>query len=144
MARKIAIGLWREVSISWWMKSFVNSIDSKPFDECPYYPGQELPDGQTVIGIMSGIEEVNEVSIVSRGGQKDTSIIPARGAEQSDERDVAGLVLAIRGRALARAARTETPHPWFTPCGTSSGLAHLYRNVEAQPSSWFTSKGGSG
>jgi hypothetical protein len=139
MARKIAIGLWREVSISWWMSSFTNSIDGKPFDESPYYPGQELPDGQTVIGIMSGIEEINEVSIVARGGQKDTSIIPARSDENS-ERDVAGLVLAIRGRVLERESRTETPHPWFSPCAPSSGLAHLYRNVEAQPESWFTSR----
>lgn len=136
MARNIDTGLWREVSISWWMNSFTNSIDGKPFDECPYYAGQELPDGQTVIGIMSGIEEINEVSFVSRGGQKDTSIMPARGF---DESDVDGLTLAIRGRVMAR---SSTPAPWLAgamPC-SSSGLSHLYRNVEGEPSNWFTSR----
>lgn len=109
MARKIALGIWREVSISWWMESFTNSVDGKPFSESPYYPGQELPDGTTVIGIMSDIVEINEVSIVSRGGQKDTSIVPARARENADA-DVDGLVLAARNRAFTR---TYTPLPLF-------------------------------
>jgi hypothetical protein len=140
MARKIALAIWREVSISWWMNSFVNSIDGKPLNDSQYplnCPGEKTESGQVVIGVMSGIEEINELSIVSRGGQKNTSIMPARAA---DESDVDGLVLAIRGRVLARASRTESTHPWFAPPAPSSGLAHLYRNVEAQPESWFTSR----
>lgn len=107
MAKRIALGIWREVSISWWMESFTNSVDGKPFSESPYYPGQELPDGTVVIGIMSGIVEINEVSIVSRGGQKDTSIQPAR-QRVAEDADVDGLVMAAR-----RLASTRTYTPMF-------------------------------
>ena len=101
MARKIALGIWREVSLSWWMESFTNNIDGKPFDESPYYPGQELPDGQTVIGIMDDVVEVNEVSIVARGGQKNTSMGPARKDEADDAQSVRALVAAARSRVDA-------------------------------------------
>jgi hypothetical protein len=95
MARKIALGLWREVSLSWWMKSFTNSIDGKPFDESPYYAGQELPDGQTVVGVMDDVVELNEFSIVPRGGQKNTSMNPVRGVSSED---VLEMVAASRAR----------------------------------------------
>ena len=133
MARKIALAIWREVSISWWMRSFTNSIDGKPFDESPYYPGQTLADGQVVIGIMSGIEEVNELSIVPRGGQKSTAIQPARAADA--ESDVEGLVLAIRGRVLSRTSTEDE---------TALGLEHLFRNDTGTTQVWFTSMSGSG
>lgn len=93
MAKRIALGIWREVSLSWWMASFTNSIDGKPMDESPYYPGQELADGQKVIGIMDDVREVNEFSFVARGGQKNTSINPAR-----EGADVLDLVHAARSR----------------------------------------------
>lgn len=103
MERKFALGLWREVSISWWMSSYTNSIDGAPMDESPYYAGQKLPDGQTVIGIMSGIEEVNEVSVVHLGGQKETSIGPAR---EFAGRDVVLMTMARRRAVM------ELPDPW--------------------------------
>ena len=93
MAKRLALGIWREVSLSWWMASFTNSIDGKPMDESPYYPGQELPDGQKVIGIMDDVRELNEFSLVARGGQKNTSINPVRSGE-----DVLDLVSAARVR----------------------------------------------
>jgi hypothetical protein len=93
MAKRIALGLWREVSLSWWMSSFTNSIDGQPMDESPYYPGQELPDGQTVVGIMDDVQELNEFSIVARGGQKNTSVNPVR-----EGADVLDLVHAARSR----------------------------------------------
>jgi len=101
MARKIALGIWREVSLAWWMRSFTNSVDGKPFDESPYYPGQELPDGQTVIGIMDDIEEVCEVSIVARGGQVGTSMGPARKDAEQDALSVRSLIAAARSRVDA-------------------------------------------
>lgn len=99
MAKKISLGIWREVSLSWWMKSFTNSIDGKPFDESPYYAGQELNDGQTVVGIMSDVVELNEFSIVARGGQKNTSINPVR--EKGDALDVVQVIAAGRSRVHA-------------------------------------------
>jgi hypothetical protein len=101
MARRIALGLWREMSLSWWMSSFTNSIDGKPMDESPYYPGQEF-EGVTVIGMMADVEEVNEVSIVARGGQKNTSIGPSR--DDAGVMSVEGLMTAARARAKARPA----------------------------------------
>ena len=77
MVANFLTGVWSEVSLSWWMSSFVNSIDGKPFSELPYYPGQEFEDGQIVIGIMSDIVAVDECSIVYRGGQIGTHIVPA-------------------------------------------------------------------
>lgn len=133
MARNIDSGLWREVSISWWMSSFVNSIDGQPFDESPYYPGQKLPDGSVVIGIMSGIEEINEVSFVSRGGQKNTAIMPARGAADPDERDVEGLILAARGRVMARTN---------TQSESALGLEHLFGNGTPVEQHWYMSDSG--
>jgi hypothetical protein len=67
-------------------------------DESPYYPGQMF-EGVTVIGVMSGIEEINEFSVVARGGQKNTSMGPAR---EKDVVSVEGLLSAARARALAR------------------------------------------
>jgi hypothetical protein len=96
MAKRIALGLWREVSLSWWMSSFTNSIDGQPMDESPYYPGQELPDGQTVVGIMDDVQELNEFSIVARGGQKNTSVNPVR----SDCRDVLEMARSARSRVM--------------------------------------------
>lgn len=98
MARKIALRIWREVSLSWWMRLFTNSVDGKPFDECPYYPGQELPGGVKVIGIMDDVVEVNEVSIVARGGQKNTSIGAVR-VDGSDDPSIGAAVMAMRARA---------------------------------------------
>lgn len=99
MASNIALGIWREVSLSWWMESFTNSVDGKPFSESPYYPGQELPDGQIVVGIMDNVVEVNEVSIVARGGQIGTSMGPARTKPQETVRD---LVIAARALGMQR------------------------------------------
>jgi len=99
MAKKVSLGIWREVSLSWWMRSFTNSIDGKPFDESPYYAGQELADGQTVIGIMSDIVELNEFSVVARGGQKNTSINP--GERKVDTEDVMQVIAASRARVQA-------------------------------------------
>lgn len=96
MAKRISLGIWREVSLSWWMRSFTNSIDGKPFDESPYYPGQELPGGIVVVGIMDDVTEINETSIVARGGQKGTKLGEVRGA---DEPSVMNAVLAARSRA---------------------------------------------
>lgn len=102
MALKIALRLWRECSLSWWMTRFTNSIDGKPFDESPYYPGQELPGGVTVVGIMDDVVEVNEVSVVARGGQKGTSIGDVR-VQAEGVRDVHQIMLAARARAAGGA-----------------------------------------
>ena len=99
MAKKISLGIWREVSLSWWMASFTNSIDGAPMDESPYYAGQKLPDGQTVVGIMDEVVEVNEFSLVPRGGQKNTSIGPARSGEVVS---IEGVLQAARARAERR------------------------------------------
>jgi len=142
MARKIALGLWREVSLSWWMESFTNSVDGKPFDESPYYAGQELPDGTVVVGIMSGIVEINEVSIVSRGGQKDTSIQPARA--RVGERDVETILLAARSRATAQ---TVTVLPFWQQSDRSvtrnADLSKFFRST-SEPVDWFAELYGSG
>jgi hypothetical protein len=96
MAKRVALGLWREVSLSWWMSSYTNSIDGQPMDESPYYAGQVLPDGQTVVGIMDDVQELNEFSIVARGGQKNTSMNPVR----TDCQDVLEMTFAARARVL--------------------------------------------
>lgn len=106
MARKINLGVWREVSLSWWMSSFTNSIDGKDFDESPYYPGQVLNDGQTVIGIMDGVEEVNEFSLVPRGGQMNTNMGGAR--HSGDIAELVGAMRSLRG-SIDRAQAA-----WFT------------------------------
>lgn len=98
MALRVGLRLWRECSLSWWMTRFTNSIDGKPFDECPYYPGQELPGGVIVVGIMDDVVEVNEVSVVARGGQKGTSIGNVR-VQAESARDVRQVMLAARARA---------------------------------------------
>lgn len=95
MERHIASGIWREVSISWWMESYTCDVDGKPVSESSYWPGQVLTDGRVVIGIMDQVVEVNEVSLVSRGGQKNTSIGPARDKGVPDALE---LVLAARSR----------------------------------------------
>lgn len=148
MARKIALGIWREVSISWWMSSFVCSVDGKPFSESDYYAGQELENGTVVVGIMSGIEEINEVSIVSRGGQKQTSIQPARErGVAAAEADVDGLVLASRMRGMGRAATREPE--WFADtfraeARNGGDLSALFSNRTQEPQDWFTTMYGSG
>lgn len=96
MAKKVGLALWREVSLSWWMRSFTNSIDGKPMKDSPYYAGQEMPDGTVVIGIMSDIVEVNEVSIVARGGQKHTQVNAVRADGRGD--DVLELIASARAR----------------------------------------------
>jgi len=96
MERYIRSGIWREVSISWWMKSFTCDVDGKPVGESSYYPGQELTDGRTVVGIMDDVVEVNEVSLVARGGQKETSIKGAKSGVEAD--DIRNLVAAARSR----------------------------------------------
>lgn len=102
MAKRIMLGIWREVSLSWWMRLFTNSIDGKPFDESPYYAGQVFEDGTVCIGIMDDVMEVEEISLVPRGGQKGTSIGPAtRGRD----------VLDILGDARARAMRSREADP---------------------------------
>lgn len=118
MAKRVSLGIWREVSLSWWMRSFTNSVDGRPFDESPYYPGQELPGGEIVIGIMDDVTEVNEVSVVARGGQKGTKLGEVRGADDEDVRD---RVLAMRARsrgvdveaagAFARYSQRPQPKP---------------------------------
>lgn len=118
MAKRISLGIWREVSLSWWMRSFTNDVDGKPVSESPYYPGQQLPDGRVVVGIMDDVTEVNETSIVPRGGQKGTSIGDVRGA---DDPSVFGAVAAARARQagvdveradwFARYGRREQPVP---------------------------------
>lgn len=142
MARKIALGIWREVSISWWMSSFTNSVDGKPFEESPYYPGQELPGGTIVVGIMSGIEEINEVSIVARGGQKDTSIQPAR--ERGAVADVDGMVLAARMRGTSRTVSEPSVFDTFRARTRSGGLDHLFSTRGSEPVDWFGEMYGSG
>ena len=104
MAKKIRLGIWRETSLSWWMRSFTNSIDGEPFDESPYYPGQEF-EGVTVIGIMDDVVEVNEWSIVARGGQKNTSMSPTR--DGYGGADVLALVAAARSRNLRESGFTK-------------------------------------
>ena len=104
MARKFSLRIWREVSLSWWMRSFTNSVDGKPFDESPYYAGQELPGGTVVIGIMDDVVEVNEVSIVARGGQKGTSIGQVRAPEGADDPSVLSLTAAARARVTGAQA----------------------------------------
>lgn len=112
MERKFALGLWREVSISWWMSDYTNSVDGGPMDESPYYPGQKLANGDVVVGIMDGIEEVNEVSVVHLGGQKDTSIGPVR---EFNGRDVVLM-------AMARMKQSSPGDPW----------SQYFRKAEAQ------------
>lgn len=115
MATNVRLGIWREVSLSWWMNSFTNSVDGKPFSESPYYCGQVLKDGQTVIGIMDDVVEVNEYSIVARGGQIGTSIGNVRDKAEEDA-SVAGLVRAARARNKTAAfvdVDTEAAS-WFT------------------------------
>lgn len=94
MAEMIDTCVWREVSLAWYMRSFTNSIDGKPFDQSPYYPGQVLADGTMVVGIMDDIESVEEVSLVWKGGQKDTSI----GAASAKGVDVLELVERAKKR----------------------------------------------
>ena len=96
LERYIRSGIWREVSISWWMRSFTCDIDGKPVGESSYYPGQALSDGRVVIGIMDDVVEVNEVSLVARGGQKETSIKGAKSGVEAD--DIRNLVAAARSR----------------------------------------------
>jgi hypothetical protein len=109
MAKKIALGIWREVSLSWWMRSFTMSPDGFPIEDSAYYPGQVLPDGTVAIGIMADIVEVNEFSIVPRGGQKNTSMNPA-GAKLRSGDDVLDLV----GAARARGKKPKGPWSrWF-------------------------------
>lgn len=100
MAKRIMLGVWREVSLSWWMASFTNSIDGGPMDESPYYAGQTLPDGQTVVGVMDDVVEVNEVSLVPRGGQKNTAMGPSRSGHEPATFE--GVMAACRKRAEQR------------------------------------------
>lgn len=139
MARQFALGIWREVSVSWWMKSFTNSIDGKPMSESPYYAGQEMPDGTVIIGIMSQIVEVNELSIVSRGGQKDTSVGPARSNREASEMDtVEGLIAGARSRAQRSAAQSSTPDYWRDRRASDA------KSASGNAPAWFTNASGSG
>ncbi len=99
MAKRVMLGIWREVSLSWWMASFTNSIDGAPMDESPYYAGQKLPDGQVVVGVMDEVVEVNEFSLVPRGGQKNTAIGPVR---ERETQTFEGLMAACRARVEKR------------------------------------------
>lgn len=101
--RYVAAGIWREVSVSWWMRSFVSSGDGKSMSETEYPPGSTLPNGEKAVGIMDDVVEVNEVSLVARGGQKGTSI-RARGDECVEA------ILAARARRAGGVV--STPDPW--------------------------------
>lgn len=117
MERMIRGGWWQQVSLAWWMRSFTNSVDGKPMNESPYYPGQILADGTEVIGIMDDIVEVDEVSLVARGGQIGTSIgarsIPPRqevseylrGVVSDRSFEVGELIGAQRSRVQQEVAR---------------------------------------
>lgn len=76
--RYIAAQIWRELSISCWVRSFTADVDGKRIgygDECSdYYPGQKLSDGRVVVGIMDDVIELEEFSLVSRGAEIETTI----------------------------------------------------------------------
>lgn len=114
--RYIGAGIWREVSISWWMKTFVSSGDGKPMNETDYPPGSTLPDGSMAVGIMDDVQEVNEVSLVARGGQKGTSI-RAKGDECAEA------VLAARSRKESGTVRTVDPWASWRAKGWGGGAA---------------------
>lgn len=106
MVRK---GIWRELSLAWWMESYTCDIDGKDVygsgdDASDYYPGQELSDGRVVIGIMDEVRDLVEFSYVPRGGQIGTSI------ERNDPERIENMILAARGRVERKTAeRRETP-----------------------------------
>lgn len=127
MAARLMLAIWREVSLSWWMRSFTNSIDGQPFDESPYFPGQVFENGTVVIGIMDDVVEVDEISFVPRGGQKGTSI---GATELTRGRDVLEVISAARARA------GEKPAPW--------SMAHLLGRDLLPPDGWLKKLLGSG
>lgn len=65
-------GVWSESSLAWFMDSFTTSVDNLPVGESPFWPGQAMPDGTTVVGVMDMVTEVEEGSLVALGGQQGT------------------------------------------------------------------------
>ena len=99
----VSKGIWRELSLAWWMNAYTCDVDGKPIgygEDCSdFYPGQELSDGRVVVGIMDDVVDLVEFSYVPRGGQIGTSI------ERDRPERVENLIMAARGRAEKAVAR---------------------------------------
>lgn len=72
LARRIDIGVIREVSLHWGCVGANCSLDGLPYWQCPHMAGEIYDDGFCEI-LWSGITTVLEVSLVVAGGQKGTS-----------------------------------------------------------------------
>lgn len=112
--RYFRLQIWRELSLAWWMASFTCDIDGKEVygageDSSDYYPGQKLSDGRVVVGIMDDVTELDEFSLVSRGGQVGTTI------EKADASDVSveGMIAAARARVSARKDVPPPARSWW-------------------------------
>lgn len=129
LERYVSLGIWREVSISWWMRSYTCDVDGLDVSKSPHYPGQVLEGGRVVVGVMDDIAEVDEISAVPQGGQKGTKF-----AERSaSERQVDDLM----GRL--RIAREEIVDAWRLERSTLAllkeepdGLMHSLRRGASQ------------
>jgi len=71
--RRVDLGIFREVSISWRCSGQDCSVCGRSIHSCPHIPGDIYEDRGFCEYEFSGITAANEVSHVYRGGQKDTA-----------------------------------------------------------------------
>jgi hypothetical protein len=156
--RRVDLGIFREVSISWRCTGQDCNICGRSIHACPHIPGDIYEDRGFCEYEFSGITAANEVSHVYRGGQKDTStfvpsdpgadgaVTPAAGALMracppgSLDIDPAMLIAAKRANGeWFRSNGTGTLDEWLASergqratgfLGLSFGQAGLRANVQ--------------
>lgn len=102
LAARIAAGVLREVSLSWYQDGMTCSVCGMDMwgKNCPHIPGEQYESG-TCVGIMEHIKCVEEASLVWKGGQYGTEVEPV-GRDMPVQR--ASLVQRIASKRSARPA----------------------------------------
>jgi hypothetical protein len=92
--RRVDLGIFREVSISWRCSGQDCSVCGRSIHACPHIPGDIYEDRGFCEYEFSGITAAMEVSHVYRGGQKDTStFVPSDPGADGAVTPVAGALM---------------------------------------------------
>lgn len=112
LALRMDGGVLSEVSLSWWMSreamrcSICGRIPLS--DGCEHFPGEDY-NGRKCVTQMLDVDEVDEGSLVWKGGQYNTKIMLADGDD--DEDDVTSSRFMLVQRLARRAAHRKSAAP---------------------------------
>lgn len=101
---RMEMGVVSEVSFSWYSTPFVCSICERELShpKCEHQIGS-IYDGEKCIGMMTGIDEGVEASLVWKGGQIGTSIVEPR--RYPDAERVEAVVRVLKSKGVPFAGR---------------------------------------